>query len=131
VLVHDIARPCITAEDINQLISAVTDHPVGGILVAKVDETLKKVASNNHISATVDRAQHRLAQTPQIFRYGLLKQAICDCLEQSIIPTDEAFAIESAGYNVLAVEGRRDNLKITREEDLAIAAAIMTSQETQ
>ena len=58
VLVHDIARPCITAEDINQLISAVTDHPVGGILVAKVDETLKKVALNNHISATVDRAEH-------------------------------------------------------------------------
>jgi 2-C-methyl-D-erythritol 4-phosphate cytidylyltransferase len=131
VLVHDIARPCITTEDINKLISAVTDHPVGGILVAKVDETLKKVALNNHISATVDRTEHRLAQTPQIFRYGLLKQAICDCLEQSVIPTDEAFAIESAGYNVLAVEGRRDNLKITREEDLAIAAAIMTGQETQ
>jgi 2-C-methyl-D-erythritol 4-phosphate cytidylyltransferase len=47
------------------------------------------------------------------------------------MPTDEAFAIESAGHKVLAVEGRRDNLKITREEDLAIAAAIMTSQETQ
>ena len=131
VLVHDIARPCITAEDINQLISAVKDHPVGGILVATVDETLKKVAKDNHITATVDRTEHRLAQTPQMFRYGLLKQTICACLEQNIMPTDEAFAIESAGHKVLAVEGRRDNLKITREEDLAIAAAIMTSQETQ
>ena len=131
VLVHDIARPCITAEDINQLISAVKDHPVGGILVARVDETLKKVAADNHITATIDRTEHRLAQTPQMFRYGLLKQTICDCLQQNIIPTDEAFAIESAGYKVLAVEGRRDNLKITREEDLAIATAIMTGQETQ
>lgn len=131
VLVHDIARPCITAEDINQLISAVKDHPVGGILVARVDETLKKVAADNHITATIERTEHRLAQTPQMFRYGLLKQTICDCLQQNIIPTDEAFAIESAGYKVLAVEGRRDNLKITREEDLAIATAIMTGQETQ
>lgn len=131
VLVHDIARPCITAKDINKLISAVTDHPVGGILVAKVDETLKKVAADNHITATIDRAEHRLAQTPQMFRYGLLKQTICACLQQNIIPTDEAFAIESAGYKVLTVEGRRDNLKITREEDLAITAAIMIGQETQ
>jgi len=131
ILVHDIARPCITIEDINQLITAVEGHSVGGILVARVDETLKKVASDNHIAATVDRAEHRLAQTPQIFRYGLLKDAINACLDKNIIPTDEAFAIESAGHRVLCVEGRRDNLKITRREDLPIASAIMVSQEAK
>lgn len=131
VLVHDIARPCITAEDINKLISAVKDHSVGGILVARVDETLKKVASDHHIKATVDRAEHRLAQTPQMFRYSVLKNAICVCLDQDIIPTDESFAIESVGNKVLTVEGRRDNLKITRQEDLLIASAIMKGQEVK
>lgn len=129
VLVHDIARPCITTEDINQLITAVEGHAVGGILVSRVDSTLKKVTSDNYIAATVDRAEHRLAQTPQIFRYGLLKEAINACLDENVIPTDEAFAVESAGYRVLCVEGRRDNLKITRQEDLAVASAIMKSQE--
>ena len=129
VLVHDIARPCITADDINKLILLVKDHSVGGILVARVDETLKKVGSDNHVSATVDRTQHRLAQTPQMFRYGLLKDAISACFEENIIPTDEASAIEHAGHKVLSVEGRRDNIKITRQEDLAIASAIMKTQE--
>ena len=131
VLVHDIARPCITVEDIGQLITAVEDHLVGGILVALVDETLKKVASDKHIAATVDRADHRLAQTPQIFRYGILKDAINSCLDKNIMPTDEAFAIESAGHKVLYVEGRRDNIKITRQEDLPIASAILKSQEAK
>ena len=131
VLVHDIARPCITSEDINRLISAVEHHPVGGILVARVDQTLKKVASDNHITVTLDRTEHRLAQTPQMFRYGILKKTIRACLAQNSIPTDEAFAIESAGHKVLTVEGRRDNLKITCQEDLPIAAAIMASQEVK
>jgi 2-C-methyl-D-erythritol 4-phosphate cytidylyltransferase len=131
ILVHDIARPCIAIEDINQLITAVEGHSVGGILVARVDETLKKVASDNHIATTLDRADYRLAQTPQIFRYGLLKDAINACLDKNIIPTDEAFAIESAGHRVLCVEGRRDNLKITRREDLPIASAIIKSQEAK
>ncbi|MDG1694639.1 MAG: 2-C-methyl-D-erythritol 4-phosphate cytidylyltransferase [Porticoccaceae bacterium] len=129
VLVHDIARPCVTKTDINQLIMAVKDHPVGGILTAKIEETVKQVALDNHISATVDRTHHRLAQTPQMFRYGLLKHAISACLEENIIPTDEAFAIEHAGLKVLSVEGRRDNIKITRQEDLPIASAIINSQE--
>ena len=129
VLVHDIARPCISIEDIGRLIAAVKDHLVGGILVARVDETLKKMASDNHISATVDRTEYRLAQTPQIFRYGVLKDAINSCLDKNIIPTDEAFAVESAGHKLLSVEGRRDNLKITRQEDLPIASAILKSQE--
>lgn len=130
VLVHDIARPCITLEDINKLITALEGHAVGGILTASVNETLKKVDSDQQIEATLDRAQYRLAQTPQLFKYGLLKTAIENCLQQGITPTDEALAIENAGLPVLAVEGRHDNIKITRQEDLAIASAILNRQES-
>ena len=130
VLVHDIARPCITPADINKLIDAVENHPAGGILTASVNETLKKVSPDHQIEATVDRAQYLRAQTPQIFKFSLLKTAIENCLKVGITPTDEAFAIEHAGLPVLAVEGRQDNIKITRQEDLAIASAILNSQES-
>jgi 2-C-methyl-D-erythritol 4-phosphate cytidylyltransferase len=130
VLVHDIARPCITSEDINKLIDAVENHPAGGILTASVNETLKKVSSDQQIEATVDRAQYRMAQTPQIFKFSLLKAAIENCLKAGVMPTDEAFAIEHSGLPVLAVEGRQDNIKITRQEDLAVASAILNSQES-
>lgn len=130
VLVHDIARPCITPADINKLIDAVEHHLAGGILTASVNETLKKVSSDQQVEATVDRAQYRMAQTPQIFKFRLLKAAIESCLKAGITPTDEAFAIEYAGLPVLAVEGRQDNIKITRHEDLAIASAILNSQES-
>ena len=130
VLVHDIARPCITSADINKLIDAVENHAAGGVLTASVNETLKKVSSDQHIEATVDRAQYRLAQTPQIFKFSLLKAAIENCLQAGITPTDEAFAVEHAGLPVLVVEGRQDNIKITRQEDLAIASAILNSQES-
>ncbi len=130
VLVHDIARPCITLADINKLIDAVEHHSAGGILTARVNETLKKVSSDQQVEATVDRAQYRMAQTPQIFKFRLLKAAIESCLKAGITPTDEAFAIEYAGLPVLAVEGRQDNIKITRHEDLAIASAILNSQES-
>lgn len=129
VLVHDIARPCVTAADINKLIDAVESHSVGGILTASIDQTLKKVSSDQQIKATVDRTQYRMAQTPQLFKYSLLIEAIENCLKAGITPTDEAFAIEYAGLPVLAVEGRQDNIKITRQEDLAIASAILKSQE--
>jgi 2-C-methyl-D-erythritol 4-phosphate cytidylyltransferase len=130
VLVHDIARPCITSEDINKLIDAVENHPAGGILTASVNETLKKVSSDQQIEATVDRAQYRMAQTPQIFKFSLLKAAIENCLKAGVMPTDEASAIEHSGLPVLAVEGRQDNIKITRQEDLAVASAILNSQES-
>jgi len=131
VLVHDIVRPCITAENITVLMDALVDHPVGGILAASVNDTLKIVNSEKHIHTTVNRDEFRVAQTPQIFRFGLLKNAIHSMLEANKIPTDEASAIEYAGLKALAVEGRQDNIKITRREDLAVAAAIMKNQETE
>ena len=131
VLVHDMARPCVTADTLNQLIDSLSEHPVGGILAAPVNETLKKVSGEKRILETVERSQYWVAQTPQMFRFGLLMSALQAMLDEDLIPTDEASAIEHAGHRPQVVEGRRDNIKITRREDLAVAAAILQNQEAE
>jgi len=131
VLVHDMVRPCVTTENITALIDALVDHPVGGILAAPVNDTLKIVNSEQHIQTTVKRDEYRVAQTPQMFRYQLLRDAICAMLRDKVTPTDEASAVEYAGLEPLSVDGRQDNIKITRREDLAIATAIMKNQEAE
>ena len=130
VLVHDMARPCILPTSIGKLITEVADHSVGGILATPINDTLKIVTPQRNIVSTVNRAEYRAAQTPQMFRYGLLKKAIEGMLDNNKIPTDEATAIEYAGLQAIVVDGRQDNIKITRREDLAIAEAIMKNQET-
>ena len=129
VLVHDIARPCITLESIAKLRHEVDQHPVGGILVAPIADTLKAVSVEGAILHTADRVDFRLAQTPQMFRYGELTVALAAAAARAVVPTDEASALEYAARPVLAVEGRRDNIKITCSEDLIMAAAILTAQE--
>ena len=131
VLVHDMARPCTTAGNISKLIDEVGDHPVGGILAAPINDTLKIIDADKSIVSTVNRAQYRAAQTPQMFRFGLLKSSLKAMLEEQKFPTDEASAIEYAGLSAMVVEGRQDNIKITRREDLAIAEAIMKNQEIE
>jgi len=131
VLVHDMARPCVKTESISQLIKSLSKHQVGGILAAPVNETLKRVNDEKLVVETVERSQYWAAQTPQMFRFRLLKNAIQAMLEVGRIPTDEASAIECAGHQPQVIEGRRDNIKITRREDLAVAAAIMQNQELE
>ena len=131
VLVHDMARPCVTADNIAKLIAELDGHSVGGILAAPINDTLKVVAADKRILSTVNRAEYRAAQTPQMFRFGLLKSSIQAMLDQQKLPTDEASAIEFAGFSAQVVEGRQDNIKITRREDLAIAEAIMKNQEAE
>ena len=131
VLVHDMARPCVMPSNIAKLVSELDGHEVGGILAAPINDTLKIIAADNSIQSTVNRAEYRAAQTPQMFRFGLLKSSIEAMLEQQKYPTDEASAIEQAGLTALVVDGRQDNIKITRREDLAIAEAIMRNQESE
>lgn len=131
VLVHDMARPCVTPENIGQLIAALVGHPVGGILAAPINDTLKIINGDNQILETANRSEFRSAQTPQMFRFGLLKASIHSMLKDNKIPTDEASAVEYSGHQAMVVEGRQDNIKITRREDLAIAAAIMKNQEIE
>ena len=131
VLVHDMARPCVTSADINKLIEQLDGHAVGGILATPISDTLKNVTSDNTITETLDRSEYRGAQTPQMFRYGLLLRALESMLEKQQLPTDEASAIEYLGEQAMIVEGRRDNIKITHREDLIIAQAIMGYQESE
>ena len=127
VLVHDAARLCITRSDVLRLIETLRDDPIGGILALPVSDTLKTV-DNQYITGTPDRRQVWRALTPQMFRYSLLRQALFDAAEQNRLVTDESSALELAGYRPCIVEGRPDNLKITRPEDLPLAAFYLERQ---
>ncbi len=124
VLVHDAARPCIKTQSILHLIEQVKTHPVGGILGVPVSDTLKQV-NDSVIDSTVDRRSLWQAQTPQMFRLGLLRDCLQRGLAEGKVITDESSALESYGYQPLMVQGRSDNIKITRPEDLAIAAMLL------
>lgn len=121
VLLHDAARPCLRAGDIDRLIEQLTDHPVGGILGMPVRDTMKRADESAHITETVCREGLWHAFTPQMFRIGPLRTALSDALAQGKRVTDEASAMELAGYSPMLVEGHPDNIKITRPEDLALA----------
>ncbi len=126
VLVHDAARPCITATDINLLIDTLRTDDVGGILALSSHDTLKDVEGKN-IVGTLDRSHIWRALTPQMFKYGSLKNAL-EIAEGNPAITDEASALELQGLQPKIVEGRPDNIKITRPEDLALAQFYMEYQ---
>ena len=123
VLVHDGVRPCLRPEDIKALVIALDGHPVGGCLAVPVKETVKRV-NGDDVVLTLDRSQLWLAQTPQVFRLGLLKQA----LTQFPDATDEASAIEQLGFQPKLIQGHSDNIKITTAEDLVMAEAILENR---
>ncbi|QFY44036.1 2-C-methyl-D-erythritol 4-phosphate cytidylyltransferase [Candidatus Methylospira mobilis] len=127
VLVHDAARLCITVSDVRRLIEQMRHHPVGGILAAPSSDTLKEV-SGSDILATADRSRIWRAQTPQMFRLHALKNALEQAACSGMAVTDEASALELQGLQPAIVEGRADNIKITRPEDLALAAFYLEQQ---
>ncbi len=128
VLVHDVARPCITAQSLNRLFETLKNDPVGGILATPVRDTLKKAQLGHHV-ATVSRENLWQAQTPQMFRFGLLRDALTAAKNQSLQVTDEASAMELAGFPIQLVEGRMDNIKVTYSDDLALAEVILQAQQ--
>ncbi len=121
VLVHDAARPCLCKDDLDKLLITMATHPVGGLLGAPVHDTIKKIDPVNVVEETVDREYLWRALTPQMFRYGMLQDALNGTLNDGYLVTDDASAIEHAGYAPLMLEGSADNIKITRPEDLALA----------
>ncbi len=127
VLVHDAARLCLTRSDVLKLIETLREDAVGGILALPVSDTLKTV-EHQHITGSPDRSRVWRALTPQMFRYGLLKQALQDAAARGQTVTDESSALELAGYRPKIVEGRPDNIKITRPEDLPLAAFYLEQQ---
>lgn len=125
VLVHDAARPCLHPRDLALLIQVLGNDPVGGILAMPVADTLKRVNDEQHVTATPDRSDLWRAFTPQMFRYKLLMDALDASLRAGVVPTDEAAAMERQKHEVKVVEGRSDNIKITRPDDVALAEAIL------
>lgn len=121
VLVHDAARPCLRQPDIDELVNRASQHQVGGILAVPVRDTMKRGNDSNEITETVDRDGLWHALTPQMFRLGELTPALEQALASQQLVTDDASAMELAGYRPLLVEGHADNIKITRPEDLALA----------
>jgi 2-C-methyl-D-erythritol 4-phosphate cytidylyltransferase len=119
VLVHDAARPGLTAELIEKLIGATGEHPVGGLLGLPVVDTVKRCIEGE-ACGTIPRNGLWLAQTPQMFRYQLLREALTAATDPNTI-TDDASAVEALGLTPKLVEGHPRNLKVTLPDDIRIA----------
>jgi len=121
VLVHDAARPCLRAIDIDRLIDSAASHEEGCLLGVPVRDTMKRTGPDAEVIDTVDRENLWHAYTPQMFRFDRLLAAMQGAIDADYLVTDEASAIEWAGDRPLMIEGHPDNIKITRPEDLALA----------
>lgn len=128
VLVHDAARPNLAREDLDRLLLTLADDPVGGLLAVPARDTLKRAGADGRVASTLDRSTVWQAYTPQMFRLGRLRDALAAALEAGIAVTDESSAMEWAGYAPQLVEGRGDNLKVTRPEDLQWLARNWTAR---
>ena len=124
MLVHDAARPCLPRKDLETLMRETENDEVGGILAVPIAETVKR-ASQDRIEGTEDRTRLWLAQTPQMFRAGLLAEALKRAKGS---PTDEAAAVEQLGLKPRLVAGSRENLKVTWPEDLALADTLLKAR---
>lgn len=122
VLVHDAARPGLSQASLTRLLDTLQDDDTGGLLAIPLADTLKRADQAQRVQSTEPREQLWQAQTPQMFRYGLLKQAL---QQAGGAPTDEAQAVEALGLSPRLVTGELRNLKITFPQDLAIAEAIL------
>ena len=121
VLVHDAARPCLSQDMLASLCDQLADDPVGGLLAVPVADTLKRADAQQRVSATEPRDGLWQAQTPQMFRYALLRKA----LDENVAVTDEASAIEATGLRPRLVRADATNLKVTFPADLHLAELIL------
>ncbi len=123
ILVHDAARPCLSESMLNRLIEEVGEDSVGGLLAMPVADTLKRADGERRSVGTEPRAGLWQAQTPQMFRYELLRRALRACdLKHA---TDEAAAVEALGFKPKLVQGDATNLKVTHAQDLALTGWIL------
>ena len=125
VLVHDAARPCLAPWHVDKLVRELAHDEVGGLLAVPVADTLKRADEHRHVRETVPRDSLWQAQTPQMFRYAMLRRALEDAREV----TDEASAIEAAGLRPRLVQGDATNLKVTYPLDLHLAEWILENRE--
>ena len=127
VLVHDAVRPCLAPEVLARLLAEVRDEPTGGLLALPFVDTWKRGSADGYVLETANRDNLWQAQTPQMFRYRLLIEALS--ATEPAAATDEARAIEQLGVRPKLVMGDSRNLKITYPQDLALAEMILKSME--
>jgi len=130
VLVHDAARPCVRKQDIEMLMSRLENDSVGGLLGMPVADTKKQVDADGAVMQTVKREGLWRALTPQMFRLGPLRDALQQAIASGVMVTDDAAAMEMAGFRPRMVEGHADNIKITRPGDLPLAEFYLQSRES-
>ena len=129
VLVHDAARCLIRPDAIRRLIADCRDDAVGGLLAMPVADTLKRSDAHARVAATVSREQVWAAQTPQMFRVGMLRDALRAAFSRrDLAITDEASAIEAAGFAPRLVRGDFENIKVTWPEDFALAERLLVTR---
>ncbi len=132
VLVHDAARPCVTHQDIDKLISQCISDDCGGLLASPVRDTMKRGYLDNNdsskVNKTVERTQLWHALTPQMYKTAELRDAINRALSLDLAITDESSAIEYAGLASTLVNGSSENIKITHPDDLALAEFFLNKQ---
>jgi 2-C-methyl-D-erythritol 4-phosphate cytidylyltransferase len=128
VLVHDAARCLVSPASIERLIDACLDDPVGGLLALPLADTLKSASEEQRVAATVDRRGKWAAQTPQMFRLGLLRDALA---RAGTAVTDESGAVEALGHQPRLVTGDASNFKLTYAEDFARAEHLMITTNTR
>jgi 2-C-methyl-D-erythritol 4-phosphate cytidylyltransferase len=124
VLVHDAARPCVRLDDIGQLIER-GGRGDGGLLGAPLRDTLKHADVHGCVARTEPRESRWRAFTPQMFRRGRLTAALRDAHQRGVDVSDEAMAMELAGFSPLLVEGAEDNIKVTTAADFALAQFLL------
>jgi 2-C-methyl-D-erythritol 4-phosphate cytidylyltransferase len=125
LLVHDAARPALSLDLLERLCEALREDPVGGLLAVPVADTLKRADAGERVAATEPREGLWQAQTPQMFRYGLLRRA----LTGQCALTDEAGAVEAMGYRPLLVRADASNFKVTYPADLELAEQILKARQ--
>lgn len=125
VLVHDAARPCLRADDLDRLFANGRSHGVGAILAAPVRDTLKRADRNGEIDRSEPRERLWRALTPQLFRRATLERALEAALAAGVAVTDESMAIERLGLKPMLVEGAEDNIKVTTPADLVYAEFLL------
>ncbi len=146
VLVHDAARPCLPPLVLQRLVTELVGCDVsvaGGILALPAQDTLKQATLKPnllkpsklneceadqvpYIAKTLDRSVVWQAQTPQMFRYGVLRESLEHCLQNNWVVTDEASALELNGHAVKLIEGSAQNIKITTQHDLKLAEFLLS-----
>ena len=123
MLVHDAARPCLGKAQLDKLMDDLAADEVGGLLAVPVADTLKRGDTNSRVERTESRENLWQAQTPQMFRYKLLVEALS--MTGGVTMTDDAGAIEALGLHPKLVLSDARNLKVTYPQDLALAELIL------